>query len=311
MLLFPPRRILVAFDFSGRSFRAWEYAEALAERCGARLEAVHVHRWTRLPSGSFVSAGLRAQQRQAIKTAMARLLPDSSQLRIVEGDVVAEILRAARELRADLILMATEGRTGARGLKRPSVTEAVARRSPVPVLSLRRGGHLPGSILVPLRLEGYAEAALKVAEEAAKVFGARLTLLHVKDPAERSAGLRRLEALAESVPPSVPVELKVREGESVQEIVEESTRYDLVALVAHRRGGARDTVLGTTVEQVLRQASAPVLSVPVSIRRERPARSARPRRSWRKPAPRARRAPGHGRGNTGRSPSSTRPARPG
>lgn len=136
MPVFPPKRILVAFDFSGRSFRAWDYAQAWARRCGAGLEAVHVNRWTREASGAFVSEALRNKQLRAIETAMARLLP-ASRLRVAEGDVVEQILRAARELRADMIIMATEGRTGLRALKRPSVTEEVVRRSPVPVLALR------------------------------------------------------------------------------------------------------------------------------------------------------------------------------
>ncbi len=267
MIKFPPRTILVALDFSGRSFRAWDYAEALAGACAAKLEAIHVHEWTRGPDGVFLSAAMRERQRQAVRTAMARLLGRSTALRVTEGDLVLEILKAARACRADMILMATEGRTGPRGLAQPSVTEAVARASPIPVLSLRRGGRVPGSILVPLNLKGYAQAGFRVAEQAARVFGAELALLHVREPATVPGALARLEALADSARPSVPVELEVVEGESVARIVAVSRRHDLVVMVVHRKSALHDAAIGTTAEQVLRLSPVPVLCIPAAARR--------------------------------------------
>lgn len=270
MITFPPKKILVAFDFSRRSLRVWRFAEAWAGRFGAELEAIHVHRWKLSPEGLFLSARLRPRERSAILKRMARILGTAKDLRVAEGDVTLEILKAAQDGGVDLIAMATEGRAGLESLACPSVTEAVARVSPVPVLSLRRAGGFPTRILTPLNLKDYSEQGFRMAEQAARAFGARLTLLHVKEGPTQPAALRRLEALAESARPSVPVELKVFEGEAVHEILAEASGQDLVVLVAHRRSPARDALLGTTAEQVLRDVSAPVLTVPVA--------SARPRR---------------------------------
>jgi nucleotide-binding universal stress UspA family protein len=52
------------------------------------------------------------------------------------GDPATEILRAARALDCDLIVMGTHGRTRLRRLLRGSVTEAVAREAPCEVLAI-------------------------------------------------------------------------------------------------------------------------------------------------------------------------------
>lgn len=55
------------------------------------------------------------------------------------GDPAEEIIEEARESGADLIAMATHGRTGVARLLLGSVAEAVLRRSEVPVLLVRHG----------------------------------------------------------------------------------------------------------------------------------------------------------------------------
>jgi nucleotide-binding universal stress UspA family protein len=58
-----------------------------------------------------------------------------------EGELVDEILTEAERVRADLIVMATEGRHGVFDALRGSTTERVLRRAPCPVLAVpaRRG----------------------------------------------------------------------------------------------------------------------------------------------------------------------------
>src|SRR5438105_11382148 len=53
------------------------------------------------------------------------------------GDAAAEIIRVARELPADLIVMGTHGRTGIGRLLMGSVAEHVMRHAPCPVLTVR------------------------------------------------------------------------------------------------------------------------------------------------------------------------------
>ena len=52
------------------------------------------------------------------------------------GEVVAEILAAADRLKADMIVMPTEGAKGIVEMLRGSTTQQVLRRAPCPVLAV-------------------------------------------------------------------------------------------------------------------------------------------------------------------------------
>jgi universal stress protein A len=58
--------------------------------------------------------------------------------RVAEDDDIAEaILRLAREVRCDLIVMSTQGRSGVARVLMGSIAEDVLRRSPCPVLVVK------------------------------------------------------------------------------------------------------------------------------------------------------------------------------
>lgn len=58
------------------------------------------------------------------------------QASIVKGEASSAIIRAAKQLGADLIVMATHRYTGLNRVLLGSVTELVVRESPIPVLTL-------------------------------------------------------------------------------------------------------------------------------------------------------------------------------
>jgi nucleotide-binding universal stress UspA family protein len=59
---------------------------------------------------------------------------------LVEGNAAAAILRAAKELHCDLIVMGTHGRTGLSRLLMGSVAEEVVRKAPCLVLTVKSQG---------------------------------------------------------------------------------------------------------------------------------------------------------------------------
>jgi nucleotide-binding universal stress UspA family protein len=56
---------------------------------------------------------------------------------LAEGDPAAEIIRAAQETGAELIVMGTHGRTGLQRLLMGSVAEQVLRKASCPVLTVK------------------------------------------------------------------------------------------------------------------------------------------------------------------------------
>ena len=147
----PIKRILVATDFSDCSREAVDYALNFAERVSAEVEIVHVvERPVYFEVGVAHSLQLRHdvdQWLRELKAEAAKRLEElaadvrgrkpgvRSSLR--EGTPVEEILKAARETAADLIVIGTHGRTGLPHVVLGSVAERVVRSAECPVLTVR------------------------------------------------------------------------------------------------------------------------------------------------------------------------------
>jgi nucleotide-binding universal stress UspA family protein len=143
-------RILCATDFSRPSLAAFDVASALARSRHADLLLLHV-----VPTLYPVCAGggaaidpppdvpeseLRKYQEEMRAKLLQLEIPDAKvglEHVVREGDVAAEILRAAEESACDLIVMGTHGHTASEHTLMGSVAEEVARKAPCPVLTLR------------------------------------------------------------------------------------------------------------------------------------------------------------------------------
>jgi nucleotide-binding universal stress UspA family protein len=142
------RTILHPTDFSERSGYAFQVACALAWDHGARLVVLHVKPppvicRELVPMASESLAVWRALEEQLSKLRSPD--PDVSvEHHLTEGDSAAEIVYLAQETHSDLIVMGTQGRTGLDRLLMGSVAEAVLRKAPCPVLTVR--GPLPEAL---------------------------------------------------------------------------------------------------------------------------------------------------------------------
>ena len=139
------KAILFPTDFSESAVYAWQYAITLAKEFKAVLYVLHVLELP--PAESFPSRAARERAvRELRRKGEARLATwvqghglKRSQLRPLTawGTPTDEILATAKETRADLIVMATHGRTGLAHLLVGSVAEKVVRLSPCPVLTVK------------------------------------------------------------------------------------------------------------------------------------------------------------------------------
>lgn len=143
------RRILWPTDFSRLAKAALPHAVRLAADRGAELVVLHV-----LPTPAIYAfpevagAAWDALEREnhtigkrRLRRVIAQLKSKAPALRmhsvLAEGVAVDQILRAAKRLRCDLIVLATHGRTGLQHVLMGSVAENVVRRAPCPVLTVR------------------------------------------------------------------------------------------------------------------------------------------------------------------------------
>lgn len=140
-------RLLVPTDFSGGSELAWAAARRLAAGLGAELVLVHVLVETPLYSeGPFTMQRARdvfdAARRWAVKalgewTATAAAAGLSARWVVRTGVPHEEIVGAAAQERADLIVIGTHGRGGLDRALLGSVADRVIRLAPCPVVTVR------------------------------------------------------------------------------------------------------------------------------------------------------------------------------
>ena len=145
-------QILAPTDFSEYSSYALRHAAELARQFGAKLVLLHVVSNEALESISKAHVPPHPVDKvyedlvQEIREQYARhVAPEvrktlEAEILVLPGVPFLEIIRAARLKGADLIVMATHGRTGLSHALVGSVTEKVVRMAPCPVLSIRPVG---------------------------------------------------------------------------------------------------------------------------------------------------------------------------
>jgi nucleotide-binding universal stress UspA family protein len=138
------KTILVTTDFSANSSVAVEPAIEIACKFGGRIVLVHALEGVSVdPQGAPTElAGLAAIAREQLQEFGARGIGTRApwSVEVVFGPPYLAVTDAALRHRADLIVLATHGRTGLRHLLLGSVAERVARMSECPVLTVRVPG---------------------------------------------------------------------------------------------------------------------------------------------------------------------------
>ena len=142
--------ILVPTDFSGLSCEAFSWATLLAQQFNAKILIVHVISerdavdMTSQPGNPWENV-LEREDKAMIENFQSCLISDFRQK--VETETLVEVgpaderlIEAAKENDADLIVMATHGRTGLSHALMGSVAEKVLRNAPCPVFTVRPKG---------------------------------------------------------------------------------------------------------------------------------------------------------------------------
>jgi nucleotide-binding universal stress UspA family protein len=301
--------MLVPTDFSEESQKAIAYARALLNHFPATVHLVYVHDidFAYAVPALMGSAPLlssedveRHLRKDLDKLAKKLELPGSVAERHVRtGRAYREICGLASEIGAELIVIATHGRTGLKRLMLGSTAERVVQHAPCPVLVVRererefvetgKGKEAAlyiGKVLVPLDFSDSSREGLLYAISFAKRFGASLILLHAiqvmpfipangpaaheRIPApgviERSARLRARKFLKQVDFAGVKYKMEIQSGTPAHEICRfaENANVELIITATHGQTGLAHVLIGSTAEHVVRYAHSPVLVVPTT-----------------------------------------------
>lgn len=137
------RRILVPIDFSENARRALHYAISMAAQFGARITLLHVIEPVVYPTEMAIMVtnekiAFNASRRHLTEIGQ-KLVPDKLRGKILVrgGQSFFEIADAAREMKADLIVLTTHGYTGIKRVLLGGTAERIVRHAPCPVLTVR------------------------------------------------------------------------------------------------------------------------------------------------------------------------------
>ncbi len=296
--------ILCPTDFSVFSNQALRHALTLARRFGSRLKIVHVIPNPYAAAESVYGAApwiVDSDAEPWIDNQMRAFLEPAREARVdheIEvrsGEPWREIVAAAEEMRADLVVLGTHGRSGLEHLFLGSVAEKLIRRLPCPVLTVSHeegrtwaAPGLVGKILCATDFSETSTEAARLGFALAEKHGAEVTLLHVvenlgelteaaarvlvdmealRSNLEGRAQERLREASGGETPGGIRIEPRAVFGAPYKEIlrVAATERFDLIVIGAQGPGVLERLFSGSNAQHVIRAATCPVLTVrPVS-----------------------------------------------
>ena len=281
--MFRFERILCPIDFSSSSQYAARYASFLAGNDQGSLTLIYVDEREKDPLG-FVdrTAGDPAEYRASIAAvaqnkyadliAKTRLVQSSTDFVVRFGAAYREIIDQAEAQPHSAVVIATEGLGHSSPHLIGRTVERVVRLCRAPVVTVRpRENGAPwkiNKILCPTDFSEYSNYAVPYAVSIARRHGAKIVLLHVTDLTvhepellmSKFPELRKYHDRSDEIAIERLVGKDVDPENTIIRLADE-LEADLIVMGTHGARGMRRVQIGNVVEEVVRRASIPVLSI--------------------------------------------------
>lgn len=281
-------QIVVATDFSLRSHRALRRAGFLARRSAADLAIVHIVDDDQ--PKSLIDLEVREAKRclDEQMASLAELRGVRCRPVVATGEAFEGVLRTAKDLSADLIVMGSHRKQLLRDVFIGTTIERVIRTGSYPVLMVNKEAERDYlQALAPVDLSEASAHALATAKTLRVLEGLFITLVYAflapakgkmyvsnasKEQIDAYTAEERAQARGELFEFLAARELqepkwsyRLEEGgpfEVIERVVAEASP-DLVVIGTHGRSGIMKMLLGSVAEQVLRSLDVDILAVPM------------------------------------------------
>jgi nucleotide-binding universal stress UspA family protein len=292
-------RILCPTDFSKFSFRAADYAVALARHYDGEVHFLHAIPAALMHPDQYPYVGnpvppdpeirKRALDRLDAFVALSRAEGVRARFSVEDGAPVSTILETAGKDRSSIICLGTHGREGFERLVLGSVAEKVLRKAACPVLTVSESREektvKPAEFRNILCAVDFATLSLKAMEYSlslAQESGGRLTLFNALEWFSEEPGWESSISVAdyrvqmeeqvktrleEIVPKDVrdwcEVTTVVRSGKPYRELLAlaKELRAELIVMGVRGRNPLDLMLFGSTTQHVVRHAECPVLTI--------------------------------------------------
>jgi nucleotide-binding universal stress UspA family protein len=291
------RPILCGTDFSPTAKDAVDIAAGLARRLKTKLNLVHITAFRSLGvvDPSSLNAALE-QERAELNREVERLRKEGSEIesQFRSGSPFEELITAAVETNARLIVLGAVGHSVARRLLIGSVAERTAEASPIPTLVVRPGGKLKAwvrgdetiRVLLGYDFSPAGDAALEWVSRLLALGQCEIHIVHLYRPTAKAIRLeykeplplnetpepnqstlqRELEARVAKIIPADAVTLSVQSALGAFEgclfEISHVEKVDLVVVGTHQRAGLGRIRFGSVSRSVLHHARTSVAIIP-------------------------------------------------
>ena len=284
----PPKvgfdHILVPMDFTDVSDRALDYARKIASMNSSELILAHIDEpfnpITPAEAVWFAQITEREPDQEKLQTYAAELHTQGYRARSITlvGTIKDEILHAAENEHADLMVLGTHGRSGVMRFLFGSEAEGIYRHSACPIIVIGpevrpvcESAWFPKGIICACDLDPASAPTAAYAQRLAEEFGAELTILHVDDsegkasPEETMANFERALVpllIGEDKPAVLWRTLKQGHnlGSAIADVAIERNA-GLIVMGAHPAAHPTMHFLRSNVPHVMAEAPCPVMVV--------------------------------------------------
>jgi nucleotide-binding universal stress UspA family protein len=275
----PFSTVLVATDFSAGSTAALDRVLALPLAADARIDLVHVSECIGKLRAKVEAAAHEALA-QVVARARSRLAGAEITSTVMRGEPFVEIIRRARRIDADLIVLGRHGKRRLRGLVLGTTAARVVRMGEGPTLIVQ--GARTASYRAPLVATDLGDASRPLVELALRLVDSRamVSVVHavhipfegflastelarsrIRRPVEADATAKVVRLVAPYKKQHGRWRAHVATGDARTIVVNEATRCraDVIVVGTHGRSGLARTLIGSVAEWVIANAPCDVL----------------------------------------------------
>lgn len=277
---FGVKRILIPIDFSDTALLAMDHAAFMAGLFNAEVTLLHVVEtltFTSALGAGFISGDMITSAQSEANKKIADLGRDIFEKKglkytskVVLGRIYVEIIEAAKQLDADLIIMGTHGVTGVKEFFIGSNAYRVVSESPCPVVTVQSHAKAIGFKNIVLPIDDSVTSRQKVnhAVELAKVYNATINIagLYSYDDPEM---MNKLEVKIKQVEDfvkkaGVNFVTKMVKGDNIARSTlnfANEINADLIIIMSEQDVNVTGFFMGAFAQQLVNHSRIPVMTV--------------------------------------------------
>lgn len=274
---FEVKKIAVPTDFSDSANVAVEYAVEMAKNFGSEITLIHV-----LEQGAYAGIFSPSNKTEYVEKERAQLhlqeaanaLENKHGINVSQvirsGRIYDEIITAAQEAGADMIVMGTHGVSGWAEFFAGSNAFRVVTQAPCPVLTIQSHAKKQGfkNIILPLDRTPETRQKVRYATTLAKKYGSKIHIasLLLEDSAEiRYDFAKKVKQITDYLEKEgIEHEENTLVGDNLATMTmnySESKKGDLIVMMTEQEYNLTGFLMGPFAQQIVNHCKLPVLSV--------------------------------------------------